>query len=429
MRIRRVTSRAVLPIAVLYAMLWAGTGAAQQTGGTYSGYSANPKSLEGGDSVTEDLSLDDENVGAVLEFPKVEAFFQPFFDWKKRLNDRYGLKLQFSYQTLYQTTPDDVPQQDAFAGRGQIQGSWALLNRGTQNEGMVTFRLENRTSYDGDLPPSQFGYQFGSVTPTGTGFSDFGFAVTELAWRQSLADGNFKFILGKISAISWYNVHALSSSMRGFQNTGLQSSLSKPAPGRGFGMGFGAELTPHFVVVAGIHDANAKTAEDPFDTIGEGEFYHSVELRYLPSTPDRWRFDQLRLQFWHQDALKDKGVPESHGMTVAASRLIDDRYFLFGFGGLSDGNATLFEVDAAAGFGIAFDTRHRAARDVLGIGASWGKPANDALREQYTGELFYRFQLVERVALTPSLQYIRHPAADPMRDDAVLFGLRTRLTF
>ena len=396
---------------------------------TYSGYDSNSKSLEGGDSVTEDLALDDEDVGSVLSFPKFERFFDPFFAWKKRLNERTGLKLQFSYQTLVQTTSEDVPEQTAFAGRAQIQGSWALLNRGGPNEGTLTFRLENRYTIDGDFPPSQFGFQFGSVTPSGTGFSDFGSALTELAWRQSLADGKLKFIVGKISAISWYNVHALSSSMRGFQNTALQSSLSKPGPGRGIGLGFGYEMTPNWVIVAGMHDANAKTPDNPFDTIDEEEFFRSIELRYLPTTPDRWRFDQVRLQVWQQDSLTASGTPESQGVTLAASRLFNDRYFVFGFGGVSDGDATLFDADVAAGFGLALDTRRRAARDVLGLGVAWGRPSDDRLREQYTTELFYRFQLVERVALTPSIQYVRDPAADPTRDDALLFGLRARITF
>ena len=406
--------------------------AAQQsasTPDTYSGYGSNSRGLEGGDSVSEDLALDDEDVGSVLSFPRIEQFFDPFFAWKKRLNEETGLKLQFSYQTLAQTTPNAVPNSNAFAGRAQVQGSWALIDRGGPNEGRLTFRLENRYILDGDIPPSQFGFQFGSLAPSGTGFSDFGGALTELAWRQLLYGGKLRFIVGKISAISWYNVHALSSSMRGFQNTTLQSSLSKPAPGRGLGLGLGYEITPNWVVVAGIHDANAKTPDNPFDTIGEGEFYRSVELRYYPTTPDRWRFDQVRLQVWQQDALSASGTPRSRGVTLAASRLFDDRYFVFGFGGISDGEASLFEADAAAGFGLAFDTRRRAARDVLGVGLAWGNPANDRLREQYTSKLFYRLQLVERVALTPSIQYVRNPAANPERDDAILFGLRTRMTF
>lgn len=396
---------------------------------TYSGYKSSGGSLEGPSGVTEELSEDDVNTGAVLEFPKVQRFFHPWFDWKKRLNDKTGLKLQLSFQTLYQRTDQDVQYRDGFACRWQIQGSWELLNRGGTNPGKLTFRIENRYDINSAIPPSKLGYQFGSVTPTGTGFSDFGTALTELAWRQELMGGKLKFIFGKISAISWYNVHALSSSMRGFQNTAMQSSLSKPAPGRGIGFGIGYEFNPRFVMVAGIHDANAKTAENPFDIIGEKEFYKSVEFRYNPSTPDRWRWDQVRLQFWHQDALIAKGTPASQGVTFAASRLLNDKWYPFVLAGLSDGNASIFKKDVVAGLGVGFNTRHRVARDVLGVAVGWGDPSDAALQEQTTAELFYRFQLVEHLAITPSIQYVRNPAAGTTRDDALVFGLRARITY
>ncbi|WP_159089338.1 carbohydrate porin [Tateyamaria sp. Alg231-49] len=395
---------------------------------THSGYGVS-NSLEGGDSVVEDLSVDDIAVDPVLSFPKIEGFFQPYFDWKKSLNQRFGLQLQLSYQALYQTTNEDVGETNALADRFQIQGAWTLLNRGTKNAGRLTFRLENRNTINSDIPPSQFGFQFGSVAPSGTGFSDFGLALTELAWRQSTFDGRFKFIFGKISAISWYNTHALSSSMRGFQNTALQSSLSKPAPGRGIGLGFGYEINPNLVVVAGVHDANGKTAENPFDTIGQKEFFSSVELRWYTTTPERARYDKVSLQLWHQDRLEDSGTPSSIGATFAASHLFNDRYYAFMLAGVSDGKASIFEKDVLAGVGIAIDTKHRINSDLIAFAVSWGDPSTEALREQTTAEVFYRFQLAERFVITPSIQYVRNPAANIGFDDAWLFGLRTRWTF
>ena len=73
----------------------------------------------------------------------------------------------------------------------------------------------------------------GARSKTGSAFSDFGTALSELAWRQTLLDGQLKFVFGKISATSWYNIHALTSAMTGFQNIGLRTSVSKPTPGRG----------------------------------------------------------------------------------------------------------------------------------------------------------------------------------------------------
>lgn len=396
---------------------------------TNSGYSQAP-TLEGGNGVTADIAEDDAQTRGLIEVRPLKGTLQPWFNFKKRLNDNIGLKLNFSYQGLYQhANPTLTDVKDAAAVRGQIQGAWTLLGRDTTNPGILTFRLENRNTVNRDIPPTSLGLQFGSVTNTGTGFSDFGSAMTELAWRQTLLDGKFKFVTGKISAISWYNTYALSSSMRGFQNTGLQSSLSKPAPGRALGFGIGIEPHPHFVAVAGIHDANGKTTDNPFNTIGEGEFYYSAEFRYYPTTPDRWKWDSLKFQIWHQDQRVNAGTSASTGITFQASRLFEDRWYPFVLGGISDGNASIFRADLIAGLGVAIDTKNRVARDAFGVALGWGNPSNDRLQDQYTAEMFYRAQITRAFAVTPAVQFFVNPAANPKHDGAVVWSLRSRITF
>ena len=87
---------------------------------TLSGYS-QASGLESGDSVTEDLAEDDRNLGSVLRFPRAQKFFQTWFDWKRSLNEQYGLKLQMSYQALYQEADESFGEDTAAAGRGGDQ--------------------------------------------------------------------------------------------------------------------------------------------------------------------------------------------------------------------------------------------------------------------------------------------------------------------
>ncbi len=65
--------------------------------------------------------------------------------------------------------------------------------------------------------------------------------------------------------------------------------------------------------------------------------------------------------------------------------------------------------------------------DLLGLGFNWGDPSNDALRDQYTTELFYRFQFSQNLAFTPSAQLLIDPALNPDEDKIWVFGLRMRL--
>ena len=71
----------------------------------------------------------------------------------------------------------------------------------------------------------------------------------------------------------------------------------------------------------------------------------------------------------------------------------------------------------------------RGNKDVAGIGVRWGKPADGALRDQFTSEFFYRFQLTQFLAITPDVQIIVDPALNPSEDVLALFGIRMRAAF
>ena len=68
-------------------------------------------------------------------------------------------------------------------------------------------------------------------------------------------------------------------------------------------------------------------------------------------------------------------------------------------------------------------------RDLLGVGASWGRPHGKAARDQYTLEFFYRIQTLKGLALTPNLQLIVDPSLDPGDDLLPLLGIKARIAF
>jgi len=98
----------------------------------------------------------------------------------------------------------------------------------------------------------------------------------------------------------------------------------------------------------------------------------------------------------------------------------DPKAFLFE----SDGAAPLMNKTATAGLIHRF---HKS--DLVGLGFNWGDPSNDTLRDQYSSELFYRFQFSQNLAFTPSVQLLIDPALNPSEDQIWVFGLRARLTF
>ena len=81
----------MLPLAVFAQQsgTTASTGAALSAP-TKSGYT-DSGSLEGGDSVTEDLTQDDLNLGSVLRFPRFEEFFEKELSRRRRLGRAEGV--------------------------------------------------------------------------------------------------------------------------------------------------------------------------------------------------------------------------------------------------------------------------------------------------------------------------------------------------
>ena len=69
-------------------------------------------------------------------------------------------------------------------------------------------------------------------------------------------------------------------------------------------------------------------------------------------------------------------------------------------------------------------------RGVIGLGFNWGKPNQISFKgadDQYTTELFWRYQLTKELAFTPSIQYIKDPALNQDEDDLWVSGLRVRM--
>ena len=405
--------------------------ARSDSGDGRSGYADGPPPVEGRDGVANDLYQDDLNRGSVFKIKALDGTLDPWWNTKRRLKDKYGLKINVTYQSLRMWTDQDDDDAETFAdaGRIQFQGAWTALGGETKNPSVITFRMEYRDTLWADIAPSQIGGQFGSAGIVGTGFSAFEFQFRELAWRQTLYSGKWKFATGKISAVSWYNGHALSSPLRGFSNSAILASNTRPFPGRGFGLVNAVRITDKFGVVAGIHDANAVSGDNPFESIDEWEFFYSAEFRWALTTYERHQWDQARIQLWYQEEREESGIPQSQGATFVVSRLFKDRFYPFLFGGHSDGEASQMKTDIGGGIGFAFDTKRRAARDVLGIGINWGDPSNESFQEQVTTELFYRFQLLQNIAFTPSVQYVQDPLAGEPGENVWVFGFRWRMTF
>ena len=132
-------------------------------------------------------------------------------------------------------------------------------------------------------------------------------------------------------------------------------------------------------------------------------------------------FDNAHVTAWHKDSV-GPGAAEGWGLNASYQRWVGDKWLPFVRGGYTKDSGSLLEKSLSAGVGY----QPVPMRGVIGAGFNWGEP-NGGGRDQYTSELFWRYQLTKEIALTPSLQYILNPALNPTEDSLWAAGLRVRV--
>ena len=79
---------------------------------------------------------------------------------------------------------------------------------------------------------------------------------------------------------------------------------------------------------------------------------------------------------------------------------------------------------------VGFGYQPVQGENLLGVGLNWGQPNETTfapgLDDQYTAEVFYRWNITREFALSPDLQYLRNPALNPSQTSVWVFGLRAR---
>ncbi|XZE55332.1 carbohydrate porin [Planctomycetaceae bacterium SH139] len=372
-----------------------------------------------GGQLAEDNEIDEPD----FRCQRLQQVAEPWFEFKQRLDESCGLQLSIDESMFYQTATSSLGETDAASGLVRVYGQWTLLGRGTNNPGQLVFKGENRHRMTA-ITPFDLGFEAGSILPTGTFFSEFNYGVTNLFWKQYLFDRDLVFAIGKIDVTDFVDVYGLMNPLMHFINLGFSTNPTIAVPNQGLGLAAGAMLTDKLYLQGGFADANGQPTLAGFDTFFEDREYFSYVELGLTSSRDRIYLDNVHATLWHTDARDKAQTPEGWGVAVTAQKFLDDKWLPFFRFGYADGDAALMQTTFSTGLGL-----RRANNDVAGVGLSFGKPADGTLRDQFTSEAFYRFQLTQFLAVTPDVQLIGNPALDPSEDVLALFGIRLRAAF
>lgn len=354
--------------------------------------------------------------------------FAPLKKWRSGVAEKTGFNWSLDYSAVFMGINNSPGEDSAGSGMVRFFGFWDLVNRGGPNKGSLNWKVEHRHKYT-DIPVSSLGFESGYVGLFEPPFSDQGSRLTNLYWKQYFAEGKWAFVGGFLDATDFVDVYLLASPWTGFNNFVFSTgSAAADLPNdAALGAAAGGMVSGNLYIQAGIVDANSDPAEpfEGFDSVfNDSDFFKWVEIGFTPGQENIY-FDNLHVTFWHVDE-RVNGTPDGWGINASWQQWIGDKWLPFIRGGYTDDSGSLLERSVTVGVGY----QPVPMRGVLGFGFNWGRPNQTSFEgadDQYTTELFWRYQLTTELAVTPTIQYIIDPALNEDEDDLWVLGLRARL--
>ena len=377
--------------------------------------------LSGSGSVAAQLDEDEELSEEKAHFltPRLDSWF----DWKNELQEKSGLQFGIAYTSLSQGASDTLAEapDSASGGLMRISVDWELINRDSEHSGSLVVGIDHRHSY-GEIAPSRLGASIGYLGNTGSRFSDVGWLMGDLYWRQWFNNGDSALIIGRFAPIEFFDTLGYSNPWTTFQNHSILHNSTIVQPDWSTGIAAEHRITEQLYMRGAISDANGSESGTTFFH-DLGELYYAGEVGWSPSSNERGS-KKIHLSAWHSEKRNSINLGSSTGIAFGANWTwkSHEPFFRASF---SNGKAPVYNRSVTVGSNYTIPHR----TDAIGVAANWGVPSNKSLDDQWTGELFYRTQLTKNLAITPSLQLLIDPALNPEEDIVAVGGLRARITF
>lgn len=393
-------------------------------------YSSVPQ-FGGPTSVGAQVKSDNEVRKTPYWIEGISQGVQPYYDFKARVQKNHGLSFGADYNLLYQGASESLGEDSAAGSVLRLYGTWTLAGRGSQDMGAITFKVENRHHLGTDIAPQQLGGEVGYAGLTAITYSDAGSLLTNLYWQQSFNNNRLAFVAGIVDVTDYVAVYGLVNPWTDFINLVFSTDPTIPVPNQGLGAAVRTNFADNYYILVGLADANGDPGEpqDSFDSFfNDHEYFKHIELGWFSSWENRFT-DNIHLTAWQVDEREAALVPNGWGAAFSFSRKFNDRWLPFVRAGYSDGGGVILERSVSVGVGYFMTTRS----DEIGVGLNWGRPSEKTfgpdLDDQYTAEMYYRFQLFQHVSVTPDFQYLANPALNLDEDSIWVAGLRARVVF
>ena len=202
--------------------------------------------------------------------------------WISEAGLRYSLQQTFTWVSM-----TDVMQGDNTLGyyTMSFQAKWAVFDApASGTAGWISTKINAKTGL-GDAGDTQSAARnLGSVTdPTGIWSGVNGVRIPELAWQQSLRDGEVVVVAGMVNQGDYFDANSYANSGRGqFLNSALINSMVVPLPGYNFGLNVQWQPADEWYGMIGSSVGNGHAGYVPWTDFAWDNWSLLAEFGYAP---------------------------------------------------------------------------------------------------------------------------------------------------
>jgi carbohydrate-selective porin OprB len=239
-----------------------------------------------------------------------------------------------------------------------------------------------------------------------------------------MLDDKLVFTIGKLHPENYYDLNSFAGSgSTKFISEPFAANPTRLFPTDALGLNMAIHPSNKYYLTFGFNDANGKPTTSGFNSIDESEFFKAFLFGLTPY------FDGLgqgnyRFTFWHTDET-DKHE-DGLGFLLSFDQELGESLGVFLKYGYSEPKLDSIEHLISMGFVIRDPWSKKG--DLMGVGFSWDSPSN-RVRDEYSIETFYRFQITTHLQLTPNVLFIINPSEKQNKGALAVFGFRFRALF
>jgi porin len=366
--------------------------------------------------------------GPLLPTMPVEPWVQGAKYWLSDHGLRYSLKQTVTYATM-----TDVMKGDNTLGfyTFDFQGKWAVVDAPANGTaGWISTHIEAKSGLGTAGQTQDARHNLGSTTdPTGIWSSVNGLRIPELAWQQSLRNGEVVVVAGMLNQGNYLDANAYAGSGRGqFINSALIDTMVVPLANYNFGLNLQWQPTEHWYGILGNSVGNGHAGSPPWTDFSWENWNLVAEVGYIDSDflglgPGIYRVQPFVGQ--------PGGGPVETGFGLNFQQQLG-RASPFGwFGRFGTGGKERFSTgeeqpntgsQVGTGFVMQAPLKYvglvpRLSNDLFGTGFVWSH-SNESSKpiyhpDEYVFETFYTLQLAPMMRLQPDFQVVWNPTHNP----------------